>query len=93
MVKKWIREALGIEALVEELRLERSGQREMMAQVLRTSEAQAKAVDGVIGVMNQIYASYQTDGSPPEERHINEEIEDAILTKSFYGSDESDDGA
>lgn len=76
-------------ALIEELRAERTGQREIIAQVLRTSEAQAKAVDGVVSVLNQVYKSYQTDGTPPQERHINDEIEDDILNAALYGSDRS----
>lgn len=80
-LKDW----LGINALIGELRDERKGQREIMAQVLRTSEAQAQAIAGMAGTLTALYKSYETDGTPPESRHLSEEKETEILEEAFYG--------
>lgn len=93
MLGKWMKEVLGVEALVQELREERTGQRELMGEVMRTSQAQAEALKSMTKIMESIYRSYETDGTPPEGRHMSEEIEDQLLKEAFYGSDESDDGA
>lgn len=91
MIGRMIRDFLGVDALVQELRVERAGQREIMAQVLRTSEEQAKAMTQMSGIIASIYKAYETDGSLPEGRHLNEETENAILEEAWYGSDESAD--
>lgn len=80
-LKDW----LGINALIEELRDERRGQREIMAQVLRTAEAQAQAVAQMSSTLTSLYKSYETDGTPPESRHLSEEKETEILEEAFYG--------
>lgn len=90
MIGKAIRGWIGMERLVEELALERAAQREMVTQMMLTSERQAEALKSVTSIMESIYKAYQTDGSPPDGRHINEETEDKILEEIFYGPDESE---
>lgn len=88
MIGRWLRGIFGTDDLLEEIRAERAKTMELMAQMSRTAEAQAMAVNGMIAVIDKVYRSYETDGSPPEGRHINEEIEDQILNEIYYGTDE-----
>lgn len=88
MIGRWLRGVLGTSELVGELRAEREAQRQLMAQVVKTSEVQAEAMKSVVGVIEAIYKSYQTT-EIPEERHLSEEQEDAIIHRAWYGSDES----
>lgn len=90
MIGRWLKGVLGVDALVQELREERAGQRELMAQVMRTSESQAETLKSMLSVINGVYSSYQTNGEEPLSFHRSEDQEDEILEKEWYGSNESD---
>ena len=89
MIGRTIRGWLGVGDLIDELRKEREAQREIMSQVLLTSQKQAEAMHSMSSIISSIYKAYETDGSLPEGRHLNDEIEDKMLEEIFYGSDES----
>lgn len=90
MIGRWLRRIMGTDEMLAEIRAEREMTKELLGQVMRTGEVQAQAVNGMIGVLDRIYKSYETDGKPPEERHINEEMEDEMLRSIWEGEDSGD---
>lgn len=66
---------LGRKAFLEEIRLERATQRELLAQMVQTTREQSQTAAQLMGTLRAMYEALTTDGTPPEGRHLSEEAE------------------
>jgi len=77
-----IRDILGFSVILEEMQADRRSMRELIGEILRVSSLQAETSLRMTSALERMVGAYETDGSPPEGRHMTDAMEVVILEQA-----------